>query len=53
MAAFFGAPNLLDATVTTVEPVANSFKLGVQGESWQGTAYGDDVLRPVIPCGFW
>src|SRR3954470_4717153 len=40
VAAFFGAPNLLDATVTTVEPAANSFKLGVQGESWQGTAYG-------------
>src|SRR6195256_5341556 len=35
VAAFFGAPNLLDATVTTVEPAANSFKLGVRGESWQ------------------
>jgi ABC-type Fe3+/spermidine/putrescine transport system ATPase subunit len=41
VATFFGAPNLLDATVTTVEAVANSFRLGVQGESWQGVAYGN------------
>jgi iron(III) transport system ATP-binding protein len=46
VAAFFGAPNLLDATVTTVEPAANSFKLGVRGESWQGTAYGDQRFAP-------
>jgi iron(III) transport system ATP-binding protein len=49
VAAFFGAPNLLDATVTTVEPVTNSFKLGVQGESWQGTAYGDQRFAPGDP----
>jgi iron(III) transport system ATP-binding protein len=46
VAAFFGAPNLLDATVTTVEAAANSFKLGVQGESWQGVAYGDQRFAP-------
>src|SRR3954465_4644904 len=49
VAAFFGAPNLLDATVTTVEAAANSFKLGVQGESWQGTAYGDQRFAPGDP----
>ena len=46
VAAFFGAPNLLDATVTTVEAAANSFKLGVRGESWQGVAYGDQHFAP-------
>src|SRR5437868_2168462 len=46
VATFFGAPNLLDAAVTTVEPAANSFKLAVQGESWQGTAYGDQRFAP-------
>jgi len=46
VATFFGAPNLLDATVTTVEAAANSFKLGVRGESWQGVAYGDQRFAP-------
>src|SRR6185503_11187196 len=46
VAAFLGAPNLLDATVTTVEAAANSFKLGVRGESWQGVAYGDQRFAP-------
>jgi hypothetical protein len=46
VATFFGAPNLLDATVTTVEAAANSFMLGVRGESWQGVAYGDQRFAP-------
>lgn len=46
MATFFGAPNMLDATVTTVEAIASSFKLGVRGESWQGVAHGDQRFAP-------
>jgi ABC-type Fe3+/spermidine/putrescine transport system ATPase subunit len=32
--------------VTTVEEGANSYKFGVRGESWQGTAYGDRRFVP-------
>jgi iron(III) transport system ATP-binding protein len=46
VASFFGAPNLLDATVTTVEAAESSFKLGVHGECWQGVAYGNQSFAP-------
>jgi iron(III) transport system ATP-binding protein len=46
IASFFGAPNLLDATVLTVEPAANLSRLAVQGESWQGIAYGNQRFAP-------
>ena len=46
IASFFGAPNLLDATVTTVEPAADLSKLGVKGDSWQGVAYGNQRFSP-------
>jgi iron(III) transport system ATP-binding protein len=46
VASFFGAPNLLDATVTAVEAAADAFRLAVRGENWQGTAYGDQSFAP-------
>ena len=46
VASFFGAPNLLDAVVTRVEAAANSFKLGVRGENWQGVAHGNHAFAP-------
>ena len=32
--------------MTTVESAANLSRLGVQGESWQGTAYGNQRFAP-------
>ena len=46
IARFFGAPNLLDATVTTVEPAADLSRLAVQGYSWRGVAYGNQSFAP-------
>ena len=46
IASFFGAPNLLDATVTTVEPAADLSRLKVRGDSWQGVAYGNQRFSP-------
>ena len=42
VASFFGAPNLLDATVTKIEPAGDKLaKLSLSGAGWQGTGYGD------------
>ena len=47
VARFFGAPNLLDATVETVDVTAPALsRLGVRGESWQGVAYGNQGFAP-------
>jgi iron(III) transport system ATP-binding protein len=46
IASFFGAPNLLDATVLTVEMAAKLTRLEVQGEGWRGVAYGDQRFSP-------
>ena len=53
VAAFFGAPNLLDATVTTVEAAANSFKLGVRARAGKASPMAISVLRPATGCVFW
>jgi iron(III) transport system ATP-binding protein len=47
VAAFFGAPNLIDAGVTDVQVGSNNLaKLSLAGEGWQGTGYGKDTFRP-------
>ncbi len=47
VARFFGAPNLLDATVATVEPASgNLSKLSVQGQGWEGVAYSNQAVVP-------
>ncbi|MBR0687784.1 ABC transporter ATP-binding protein [Bradyrhizobium manausense] len=47
VASFFGAPNLLDATVTTVEQApSNLSRLAVRGADWQGVAYGNHMFTP-------
>ena len=53
VAAFFGAPNLLDATVTTVEAAANSFKLGCGARAGKASPMAISVLRPATGCVFW
>jgi iron(III) transport system ATP-binding protein len=43
VASFFGSPNLLDATVTAVEPAEqDTKKVTLSGQGWQGVALGRD-----------
>ncbi|HVG52400.1 MAG TPA: ABC transporter ATP-binding protein [Xanthobacteraceae bacterium] len=47
VAAFFGSPNLLEATVTTCEPeTGGKFQVGVSGQGWQGRAHSGAKLEP-------
>ena len=57
VAAFFGSPNLLDATVVNATPEpGGKFRVAVRGEGWEGTcraaesfASGTQVLVMVRP----
>jgi iron(III) transport system ATP-binding protein len=53
IASFFGAPNLLDATVTTVEAVADLSKLGVQGEAGRAQPMAIRDSLPATRCASW
>jgi iron(III) transport system ATP-binding protein len=46
VASFFGAPNLLDATVTAIEAAAgDTAKLSLSGAGWQGIGYGHGEFK--------
>jgi iron(III) transport system ATP-binding protein len=50
VAAFFGAPNLLEARVTACRPHgADAFQLTVQGEGWRGECQAGEPYQPGDP----
>jgi iron(III) transport system ATP-binding protein len=50
VAAFFGAPNLLDARVAACRPHGpDEFRLAVEGEGWHGECRAAEVYQPGDP----
>ena len=50
VAAFFGAPNLLEARVTACHPHGpDAFRLAVEGEGWHGECRAAEPYRPAEP----